>query len=283
MTLGKNKRLGKKKGSKKKIVDPFSRKDWYTVRAPQVFPKSTLGLTPVTKSSGQRNCLDFLRGRVFEISLGDLKDKAEDDAFRKFKLRVEDIQGHACLTNFWGMDITRDKFISIIRKWYSLIECHVDVKTVDGFSLRVFVVGFTKRRPNQTSKACYAQSSQMRQIRKKMVEVVNRETANMELKDIVSKLVVEVIGKEVEKACQGIFPLTNVLVRKVKVTHAPKLDVSKLMEIHGGAAAVAELGQRLERPVEEPKPDEPKPGEPAMEAAAAPVAEPTKEAAVTAQ
>lgn len=257
MTLGKNKKLGKKKGSKKKVIDPFSRKDWYTVRAPSMFPKATVGMTPVTKSIGQRNCLDFLRGRVFEVSLGDLKDKAEDDAFRKFRLRVEDIQGKVCLTNFWGMDITRDKFISIIRKWYSLIEAFTDVKTVDGYTIRIFVVGFTKRRPNQTSKTCYAQAGQMRSIRKKMIEVITRETANMELKDIVNKLVVEVIGKEIEKACQGIYPLTNCIVRKVKVTHTPKLDVSKLMELHGGAAAVAELGQKLERPEEAKKEEAP--------------------------
>lgn len=257
MTIGKNKKLGKKKGSKKKIIDPFARKEWYTVRAPNMFTKSTVCMTPVTKSIGQRNCLDFLRGRIFEVSLGDLKDKAEDDAFRKFSLRVEDIQGKACLTNFFGMSITRDKFVSIIRKWYSLIEAFTDVKTVDGYTLRIFVIGFTKRRPNQTSKTCYAQAGQIRAIRKKMIEVINRETANLELKDIVNKLVVEVIGKEIEKSCQGIFPLTNVLVRKVKVVHSPKLDTSKLMELHGGAAVVAELGQKLDRPVaEEPKKEE---------------------------
>jgi hypothetical protein len=41
-------------------------------------------------------------GRVFEASLGDLKANAEDDAFRKFKLRVEEVQGTNCLTNFYG-------------------------------------------------------------------------------------------------------------------------------------------------------------------------------------
>lgn len=81
----------------------------------------------------------------------------EDHAFRKMRLRVEEVQGHSCLTNFWGMTFTTDKIRSLVRKWQSLIEAHVDVKTTDGYVLRLFCIGFTKKRQGQTSKACYAQ------------------------------------------------------------------------------------------------------------------------------
>lgn len=46
----------------------------------------------VTKTQGTKLSKDGLMGRVFEASLGDLKLNAEDDAFRKFKLRVEEVQ-----------------------------------------------------------------------------------------------------------------------------------------------------------------------------------------------
>ena len=88
-------------------------------------------------------------GRVFEASLGDLKANAEDDAYRKFKLRVEEVQGTNCLTNFYGMDLSTDKLRSLVRKWHSLIEAYADVKTTDGYLLRMYCIGFTKRRPNQ--------------------------------------------------------------------------------------------------------------------------------------
>ena len=43
---------------------------------------------------------DGLKGRVFEVSLADLQQD-EDQAYRKIKLRAEDVQGKNVLTNFW--------------------------------------------------------------------------------------------------------------------------------------------------------------------------------------
>lgn len=93
----------------------------------------------------------------YEIQTAWLAVQDEDHAFRKMRLRVEEVQGHSCLTNFWGMTFTTDKIRSLVRKWQSLIEAHVDVKTTDGYVLRLFCIGFTKKRQGQTSKACYAQ------------------------------------------------------------------------------------------------------------------------------
>nr|XP_061828999.1 small ribosomal subunit protein eS1-like [Nerophis lumbriciformis] len=93
MAVGKNKRLtkGGKKGAKKKIVDPFSKKDWYDVKAPAMFNIRNIGKALVTRTQGTRIASDGLKGRVFEVSLADLQN--DEVAFRKFKLITEDIQG----------------------------------------------------------------------------------------------------------------------------------------------------------------------------------------------
>mmetsp|Transcript_1132 Transcript_1132/g.1740 ORF Transcript_1132/g.1740 Transcript_1132/m.1740 type:complete len:261 (+) Transcript_1132:75-857(+) len=230
MAVGKNRKLGKK-GRKKKVVDPFLKKDWYTVMAPSMFTKRDAGLTLCTRTTGTKIASETLKGRVFEASLADLNDNM-DMAYRKIKLCADDVQGDKVLCNFHGMDMTRDKLCSLIKKSQTLIEARVDVRTTDGYTLRMFAIGFTNKRKNQIKKTWYAQTGQVRQIRKKMTDIMTAEATKSDLKELVSKLLPETLGKEIEKACEGIYPLQNVHIKKVKVLKKPKFDLTKLMELH---------------------------------------------------
>merc|ERR1712178_336626 len=222
MAVGKNKRLTKgKKGSKKTLIDPFANKEWYDIKAPSLFTKPVCGKTLVTRSKGTKIASDQLKGRVLEMGLADLNN-SEDDGYRKIRLRVEDVKGHQCLTNFWGMDFTTDKLRSLVRKWQTLIEAHVDVKTADGYLLRVLCIGFTKKRPFQIRKTSYAQSAQIRAIRKKMMDIMTKEVAS----------------------CELIYPLTNVFIRECKILKAPKFDAGKLAEIHSGPSG-EDVGKKI--------------------------------------
>ena len=174
---------------------------------------------------------------MIEQSLADL-NKDDEQSFRKFSLKVDEVQGRNCLTSFYGMNFTTDKLRSLVRKWQTLIEAHQDIKTTDGYLLRVFAIGFTRRRANQVKKTTYAKSSQIRQIRKKMFDVIQRESSSCDLREFVAKLIPEVMGREIEKSTQGIYPLKDVYIRKVKVLKRPKFDLGKLYELHGGAAIV---------------------------------------------
>lgn len=66
-----------------------------------------------------------------------------------------------------------------------------------------------------------------------MFEIIQKEATTCDLKELVQKFVPEVIGKEIEKSCQGIYPLQNCHVRKVKILKAPRFDLGKLLELHG--------------------------------------------------
>lgn len=171
-----------------------------------MFTNRVSGKTPVTRTSGTHVASESLKGRVFTVSLADLQG-SEDLDYRKIKLVGEEVQGKMLLTNFYGMDITRDKLCSLMRKWQTLIEASADVKTQDGYLLRMFSIAFTKRRPNQIRKTSYATSAQIRAIRKKMVDIMTAEASKSDLKGLVNKFVPEAISKEIEKACAGIYPL----------------------------------------------------------------------------
>jgi len=254
MAVGKNKRLAKgKKGGKKKIVDPFSKKDWYDVKAPAVFQTRQIGKTFVSRTVGTKIAADGLKGRVFECNQADLHQG--ETTYKKMKLIVEDVQGKHCLTNFHGMSLTRDKLCSMVKKWQTLIEASVDVSTTDGYKVRMFCIGFTQKRANQLKKASYAQHAQACNIRAKMVEIMTREVSTVDLRGLVSKLLPDSIAKDIEKSCQSIYPLHDVHIRKVKLLKKPKLDITRLMEMHGEGGARAqqskssgEAGTKVERP-----------------------------------
>ena len=248
LCVGKSQKKVNKKGKGKKVIDTMAKKEWYVVRAPNQFKERNVCRTLVSRTSGLKIASEGLKGRVFEANLGDL-NKNEDQGFRKMRLRVEDVQGDKCITLFYGMDTTRDKLCSLIKKWKTLIECNVEVSTSDGYKLRVFCIAFTRKQENQNKKTCYAQSSQIHQIRAKMVEIITKEVTSCSLAELVPKLCNEVIGNRIQKECVKIFPLENTIIRKVKMLKAPKMDLTKLMEQHTEVVSKEE-GVKVEQTVE---------------------------------
>merc|ERR1719181_1235923 len=113
----------------------------------------------------------------------------------------------------------------------------------------MFCIAFTKKRQNQVRKTCYANSAQTRAIRAKMVEIMTREASKCDLRELVLKFIPEIIGKDIEKACTGIYPLQNVFIRKVKMLKSPKFDAAKLAEIHAGPSG-EEVGAKIARNAE---------------------------------
>jgi len=253
MAVGKNKGLSKggKKGVKKKIIDPFTRKDWYDIKAPSTFKVRDVGKTLVNRTQGTKIASEGLKGRVFEVSIADLQsDNDAERSFRKFKLIAEDVQGRNVLTNFHGMTLTTDKLRSMVKKWQTLIEANMDVKTTDGYLLRVFCIGYTQKDDKSKRKTCYAQHTQVKSIRKTMVDKISKDISQNDMKEVVRKLIADAYAKEVETACRSIYPLHDVHIRKVKVLKKPRFDLSKLLEMHGdggGGKTGEDSGEKTEK------------------------------------
>lgn len=220
------------------------------MKAPSYFDTRDVGWTVVNKSQGTHNAATVLKGRIMTTNLGDLKneekkydegvaDTGDQYSFRNIKLIVEDVSGKSCLTNFYGTDMVRDKRCSMIRKWQSLIQVVADVRTTDGYLVRISAFGFTKRADGQVKQTSYCKASQAKEIRRKMVEVVQEQCSSVNLKDLVGKLIPGHIGDEMKKVTVGIYPLNNVYVKKIKMLKRPKFDISRLQELHEGGPEVA--------------------------------------------
>jgi len=249
MVVGKNKRLNTKgkKGGKKKVVDPFTKKDWYDIKAPAVFKNRQVGKTLVTKTIGNKVAADGLKHRVYDINQEDLNGN-DGNAHRVFQLVCEDVQGKNCLLNFHGMRLIRDKNCEMVRKKHTMISAHVDVKTTDNYHLRVFVIGFTKRDKEQKCVTTYAQSAQVKNIRKIMVDQVQKVAQAGDIVELLKKLCVDSISTDIMKKCKTIYPLDNVHVQKVKCIKRPKLDLGRLAELHGqGGVKTNAKGEKVDR------------------------------------
>ena len=147
-----------------------------------------------------------------------------------------------------------DLSMAWIKKWQTMIKAHVDVKTTNGYLLHLFCVGSNKKKKcsNQIQMTSYAQHQQVHQICKKMMEIMTWKVQTNDLKELVNKLIPYSIRKDIEKACQSIYPLYDVFIRKEKVLKKPKFELAKLMELYikgssSGKPAVGETGAKVER------------------------------------
>jgi len=226
MTQGKNKKVPKGKKLKKK-VEHMSKKVWFDIRAPVPFTYKNCCKTIANKTVGIRTEEDNIKGRIFEVSVGDLMND-EEYGYQIVKLKVEDVKEKVGYTSFHGLRFTNDKLRSLVKKWHTQITAQVEVTTTDGYHLRVFSVAYTRRRALQTNKTTYAKKSQVKKMAAKMRDIMKKQISQVTIKELCNKLIHNLISKDISRACAGIFPLTNTFIYKVKVIKSPKVDINSL-------------------------------------------------------
>jgi len=278
MAVGKNKRLSKggKRGTKKKILEPMSRKEWYDVVAPENFKTRQFAKTICNKTQGIKIAADNLRGRVYEGCLADLNQATSEDLpYRKVKFSVQEVQGRNLLTQFHGMDLTADRLRSLLRKWCTTIETVVEAKTSDGYVLRLFLICFTRRQENQLSKNCYSKTHLEKWLRSRMTKIIQRRLARSDINEAVKLLTQDILSALLMKRCDPIVPIRDLKIRRVKVIRTPKFDAQRLLDAHGEIPKSIEDQGREVAVAEEPE-------KPAKEEKAAKAEKPAKEEKVAA-
>eukprot|EP00917_Polyrhabdina_sp_WS-2016_P028912 GHVP01061620.1.p1 GENE.GHVP01061620.1~~GHVP01061620.1.p1 ORF type:complete len:258 (+),score=53.89 GHVP01061620.1:783-1556(+) len=219
----------KKKGSNKKAkAIPFSKKEWYDIVTPAVFEKAPTLKTLVNRTAGKKTAEGNLLDRVIDMNVADIynvKDLAVGSSYMKMKLKIEHTENKKCFTRFHGMELTSDKLRSMVRRWQTLIEGDIEVKTVDGYILRIFPIVFTRRSANSTSKTSYAKTSIIKEVRRIMSEIIYEDISNMDINNLIRNLISEEFARKILFETKSVAPLKEFHIRKVKVLKAPSLEI----------------------------------------------------------
>merc|ERR1739849_22780 len=165
-----------------------------------------------------------------EVPYGDIQLQEHTQFhYKKVRMQVEEVKGSTLYTSFYGINIIREKLYNYLRKRMTLIDVVADVKTQDGYILRTLITTFTAKKLGQVKSNTYAKHSQVRAIRKAFVKYITRRASTSTIGDFAQNVINEDISQKLLDKGKKIYPLSHVLLRKVKVLKKAKVDINKLI------------------------------------------------------
>ena len=101
--------------------------------------------------------------------------------------------------------------------------------------MRFFVVTFIGNEYRQKKATCYANRSQVKQMKAIMTKIITRVCKASTLKDLVGEVLGKELTDEMAQKCKHIFPLEKIAIRKVKSIKRPRVDMNQLSAIQSDA------------------------------------------------
>ena len=188
-----------------------------------------VGWTCCNKPTGTQVVSDFLKGRVAEMCYADITGQAKDLS-KKIKVIIDEVQGKTCVSSFYGFELSRDAVMEKLKKRQSLIEIYTDVKTQDGTVFRVFVMAVTSRQQNQLKVNSYAKSSQIKAMRKAVIQKLNEIVAEKDTKSFAYSVIMGDVGNELEKVSYKLIKGVKLQIYKMKTIRRGALDIKRLKD-----------------------------------------------------
>lgn len=194
--------MARKKVQRK--VDGWKSKEWYNIEAPAYLNRVSVGNT----LSGDPA---LLIGRNVETTVGELtNDMTKNNT--KVILRINNVVGETATTDLVGHELTTDYVRSIVKRQTSRIDANVEVKTKDGYTIRVKPTCFTIKR---------ARSSQIKAIREMMVGIVKKHAYDSDFENFMQEAILGRLSAAIYRQAKFIYPLRRVEIRKTQVEAIP--------------------------------------------------------------
>jgi len=200
-----------------RVKDKWTTKKWFTLLAPEYFGMVEVGETPASSP-------DLVVGRTVETTLADIiGDASNQNPYKKLIFKVYRIAGDKAYTKFHRFELMREYLNSLIRRRTSKIEDVVDIKTADGYLLRVKPVIFTVKR---------CKTSQKSAIRKISREIILNK-ASLNFVQFLQECILGKIPSEIYKGTKKIYPIRRVEIRRIELLGEPKMGEQKTEVVAG--------------------------------------------------
>jgi small subunit ribosomal protein S3Ae len=195
--------LARKKVQRK--IDGWKSKEWFNIEAPAYLNRAIVGNTMAGDPS-------LLLGRNIETTVGELtNDMTKNNT--KVILRINNVVGETATTDLVGHELTTDYVRSIVKRQTSRIDANIEVRTRDGYVIRVKPTCFTIKR---------ARSSQIKAIREVMIEIVKRRATESDFETFMQEAILGRLSAGIYRQAKFIYPLRRVEIRKTHVEAMPK-------------------------------------------------------------
>lgn len=194
--------MARKKVQRK--LDGWKSKEWYNIEAPAYLNRVVVGTTMAGDPG-------LLLGRNVETTVGELtNDMTKNNT--KVILRISNVVGDVATTDLMGHELTTDYVRSIVKRQTSRIDANIEVRTKDGFVIRVKPTCFTIKR---------ARSSQMMAIREMMVDIVKKRASETDFETFMQEAILGRLSAAIYRQAKFIYPLRRVEIRKTQVEAMP--------------------------------------------------------------
>ena len=218
----------------RKSKDKWKMKEWYNVHAPRMFNETVIGETPAADP-------EFLIGRQSEVTVQDLTGDFSKMHI-KLRFKIVGYDGHEAKTELIGHDLTSDYVRRLTRRKKTKTDHVVDVKTADGFVVRLKTMSIADRR---------IQASQEEGMRAAIAAYLTSYAAENKLADIIKAIISGDMAKDTAKACHAIIPIKRIEIRKSEILARGEGEPESIIEAEAPAEEPA-AEETVEAPAEEP-------------------------------
>jgi len=195
---------------KKKTVDRWKTKKWYSIVAPKCFDEKVLGQT-VASDPAQ------ITGRIVKATLKDITGNMPHQSMG-LRFKVVDVKAESAHTQIIGHEIQRGYIMRQLKRMRSIITAIFPVKTKDGYTVMLTVIAFGRGKMTVNQEAA---------IRKIIVDSVTEKAAKTNFEKLFQEMVFGKVSSDIFKDVRKIYPVNRLEVRKSRVISESKNRVEE--------------------------------------------------------